>query len=235
MSSGTVSTSGSGLVFHNTYTSSCTAQFIACIVAAEKELESLFTSSLTVNETFKMAPLKGLAALNSASKTVTVNYSTLKGKLFEFAPGDVLPGADPSGGKGFRVPVAYARFLGLTELAPSTDDTVTLNSNINWVFGQDVINALTHELSEGALGRVGGLGDQHNKWSTMDLFRYTAAGQYDTTDGRDGLKTYFSSDGGATTSASANLSFYNEYNGSTYKSSGDPQGNRVKKLSTWGF
>ncbi len=223
VSAQTVSTSGSGLVFDNTYTSSCTAAYIACIVAAEKQLESLFTSALTVNETFGLAPLgKGAAATNNASVKVTVSYSQLKSKLLKFAPGDVLPGADPSGGKGFKLPVAYARFLGLTMSAPSTDDTVTLNSNIKWAFAQDAINALTHELSEGALGRVGGLGDQNGKWSTMDLFRYTAAGVYDTTDGRDGQPTYFSSDGGAATSASAGLSFYNEYNGSTYKSNGDP-------------
>jgi hypothetical protein len=223
VSSQTVSTNGSGLVFNNTYTASCTAQYIACIVAAEKQLESLFTSKLTVNETFALAPLgKGSAAVNNAAAKVTVSYSQLKGALLKLAPGDVLPSADPSGGVGFRLPVAYARFLGLTKSAPATDDTVTLNSNIKWDFGQDAINSLTHELSEGALGRVGGLGDQNSKWSTMDLFRYTAAGVYDTTDGRDGQTTYFSSDGGATTSASAGLSFYNEYNGSTYKSNGDP-------------
>jgi hypothetical protein len=51
-SSQTVSMAGSGLVFNNTYDASCSAQFIACIVSAEDELESLFTNSITINESF---------------------------------------------------------------------------------------------------------------------------------------------------------------------------------------
>ena len=102
--------------------------------------------------------------------------------------------------------------LGLNNSTPSTDMTVTLNnnSNIGWTYGQDVINTLEHELSEGALGRVGGLGDQNGVWSTMDLFRYIGAGAPDYTDGRDGQTTYFSYDGGATLSLAATLSFNNE-------------------------
>src|SRR5208282_3595839 len=48
-----VSTPGSGLEFNNTYGGSCTAAFEACIVAAEKQLESLFTNSVTLNVTFQ--------------------------------------------------------------------------------------------------------------------------------------------------------------------------------------
>ena len=94
-------------------------------------------------------------------------------------------------------------------------------------FGQDVINGVIHELSEGAMGRVGGLGDQNGVWSAMDLFRYTAAGAPDYSDGRDGLTTFFSSTGGSETSASGGgkgaptLSFNNEFSGSTKVNGGD--------------
>ena len=83
--------------------------------------------------------------------------------------------------------------LGLSSSTPSTDDTVTLNTADTGLddFGQDVINGVIHELSEGAMGRVGGLGDQNGVWSTMDLFRYTAAGAPDYTDGRDGHNHIF--------------------------------------------
>jgi len=73
--------------------------------------------------------------------------------------------------------------------------TVTLNSFYAFSYGQDVINAVEHEITEGAMGRVGGLGDQDSAWSTMDLFRYSAPGIRDFTDGRDGIATYFSSNG----------------------------------------
>jgi hypothetical protein len=111
--------------------------------------------------------------------------------------------------------------LGLNSNSPATDDTVTLNDYYGSDYGQDVINGVIHELSEGAMGRVGGLGDQNGIVSTMDLFRYTASGVPDYSDGRDGVTTYFSSNGGVTTSASAGLSFHNEYNGFGYIGGGD--------------
>jgi len=113
--------------------------------------------------------------------------------------------------------------LGLNSSTPTIDDSVTLNTYYSWTFGQDVINGLIHEISEGGLGRVGGLGDQNGVWSTMDLFRYSASGVPDYTDGRDGVTTYFSSNGGATTSQSAGLSFNNQYSSpSTRVNKGDP-------------
>jgi hypothetical protein len=97
---------------------------------------------------------------------------------------------------------------------------VTLNTSYNWSFGQDVVNGVEHELSEGGLGRVGGLGDQNGAWSAMDLFRYSAANVHDYTDGRDGKTTYFSANG-TTLSSSVGLSFNNEYSGGTNVNSGD--------------
>jgi hypothetical protein len=100
--------------------------------------------------------------------------------------------------------------LGLSSYAPATDDTVTLNSSYGWSFGQDVTSTVEHEISEGVMGRVGGLGDDNYAWSTMDLFRYSSAGVRDLTDGRDGKTTYFSANG----STLSSLSFNNEYNSS---------------------
>jgi hypothetical protein len=39
-------------VFHNTYTANCSQQYINCIVAAEQQLERLWTNSITINITF---------------------------------------------------------------------------------------------------------------------------------------------------------------------------------------
>src|SRR5262249_1779011 len=103
--------------------------------------------------------------------------------------------------------------LGLSTSTPTIDDTVTLNLNQPWSYGQDVTNVMIHEISEGAMGRTGGLGDpgyQPDFWSTMDLFRYANDGTPDYQDGRDNQPTYFSYDGGNTLSS---LSFHNEYMG----------------------
>ncbi len=93
-----------------------------------------------------------------------------------------------------------------------------MNTSYNWNYGQDVINTLEHEITEGGMGRIGGLGDQNSLWSVMDLFRYNSSGVLDVTDGRDGRTTYFSYDGGATLSS---LSFNNEYSGGTKVNGGD--------------
>src|SRR6516162_914836 len=67
-------------------------------------------------------------------------------------------------------------------------------------------------------GVWGGLGDQGSGWwSVMDLFRYSAPGIRDFTDGRDGLTTYFSSNGDVLSS----LSFNNQYNYSTHVNMAD--------------
>jgi hypothetical protein len=107
--------------------------------------------------------------------------------------------------------------LGLTNYTPAADQTITLNTYYDWSYGQDVINAVEHEITEGGMGRVGGLGDQNSSWSVMDLFRYSAPGVRDFTDGRDGLTTYFSSNGDVLSS----LSFNNQYNYSTHVNMAD--------------
>jgi hypothetical protein len=214
----TVSTTGSGLVFNNTYATGDSAQYITCIVAAEQKLESLFTNKVTLNITFnaQASGTSGDLATNSWPSFVDVSFTQLKSKL---PASDVLPSTDPNpaGGNDWALPEAYARMLGLSTSTPGTDDTVTLDTSWNWSYGQDVTNTLEHEISEGAMGRVGGLGDQNSVWSTMDLFRYSSPGVHDYTDGRDGITTYFSSNG----TTLSTLSFNNEYNGNTKENSGD--------------
>jgi hypothetical protein len=213
MATQTVSTPGSGLVFSNTYTANCSQQYINCIVAAEDTYESLWSNSLTVNITFDEQSTGGPLASNSWSDWGIVSYAQLRNAL---PASDSLPSTDPTGGHTWYLPVAYARMLGLSSSAPSTDDTVTLNSSYDWSFGQDVTSILEHEISEGVMGRLGGLGDQNGVWSTMDLFRYSSPGVRDFTDGRDGLTTYFSVNGRALSS----LSFNNEFmsNGKKFNS-----------------
>src|SRR5262249_3266356 len=143
-----------------------------------------------------------------------VSYSQLKSALAAHATNSyaasavaALPATDPSAGAGWALPASYAQMLGLASSSPSPEDFITLNTSYYPTFGQDVVGTLEHEISEGAMGRIGGLGDA-GLWSTMDLFRYNGAGQPDYTDGRDGQTTYFSYNGGKTLSS---LSFNNEF------------------------
>src|SRR5579863_1113377 len=234
----TVSVPGSGLVFDNTFESDVTAGFENCIISAEDTLASEWTNSITLNMDFDTADYVPLynAAYNSFP-ALTVTYAQLTGALAAHASGAYalaavasLPATDPNpaGGSDWSLPYAYARMLGLSSIVPTVDDTVTLNSGISWSYGQDVINTVEHEITEGAMGRVGALGDLEtvfgpsSAWSTMDLFRYSSAGVPDDTDGRDGQTTYFSYDGGIQLSSAAGLSFNNEFNSAgTQVNSGD--------------
>jgi hypothetical protein len=215
MTTQTVSSAGSGLVFVNTYTADDTQQYIDCIVAAETQLESLFTNSVTINITFDEVNQgnTGFLATNQWS-FVDVSYSQLESVI---PAADALPATDPTGGHTWTLPDAYARMLGLSSYIPTTDQTITLNTYNDFSYGQDVINLVEHEITEGSMGRVGGLGDQNSAWSTMDLFRYSAPGIRDFTDGRDGLTTYFSSNGNVLSS----LSFNNQYIDSTHVNTAD--------------
>ncbi len=208
MTTQTVSTPGSGLVFVNTYTANDTTAYINCIVAAEKALEALWTNSVTINITFDQENLgnTGIVAENQWSSFVPLSYSQLRSVL---PASDGLPSTDPTGGHTWSLPEAYARMFGLSSSAPATDMTVTLNAFYNFSYGQDVINAVEHEITEGGMGRVGGLGDQNSVWSTMDLFRYSAPGVQDFTDGRDGKTTFFSSDGSTLSALTFNNQFTN--------------------------
>lgn len=217
----TVTFQGSGIVFDNTYTGTVSAAYQSCILSAEQQIASLWTNPITINVEFDAEAEGQNGELASNSFFVdTVSYASLKTALTALAlkePDNTilqqavanLPTTDPSGGKGFALPLPYAQMLGFSTPSQNPEDTVTLNTSYNWNYGQDVINTLEHEISEGGMGRIGGLGDQNHFWSTMDLFRYNAASQPDYTDGRDGKTTFFSYNGGATLST---LSFNNEFN-----------------------
>jgi CARDB len=225
-----VTFAGSGITFNNTFQAGLPQAYVNDALAAEQLIASNWTGTVTINESFTaQAPgLTGWLASNSFY-VYGVSYTTLRGALGTLAaqePGNTylqqvvahLPSADPSGGAGFELALPYARMLGLAASAQNPDDIVTLNTSYNWSYGQDVIDTLVHEITEGGMGRIGGLGDQNSLWSVMDLFRYNSSGVADYTDGRDGRATFFSYNGGATLSG---LSFNNEYSGSTKVNGGD--------------
>jgi hypothetical protein len=225
-----VTFANSGLVFDNSYTGNVSAAYQSCVLSAEQALANICTNSVTINVEFD-AQAEGQNGELASNEFWTVNesYASLKSALTSLSSAEPnntvlqqavahLPSTDPSGGKGFELPLAYAQILGLSTATRNPEDIVTLNTSYNWSYGQDVINTLEHEISEGGMGRIGGLGDQNSLWSTMDLFRYNSSGQPDYTDGRDGRTTYFSYNGGATLST---LSFNNEYSGNTKVNGGD--------------
>ncbi len=236
-----VSFAGSGIVFSNSYTANVTQQYKNNILAAEQDIASRWSNSITLNLKFDAQALGTngtFLASNSWPTFVNVSYATLKAALTSHdgsnpdaqAAVASLPAADPNprGGLDWSLPEAYSRMLGLSQSAPATDDTVTLNTSYNWSYGQDVVGTIEHEITEGAMGRVGGLGDQNGVWSTMDLFRYSASGVRDFTDGRDGKATFFSVNGSQLLSQ-----FNNQYNGATHVNSGDTADFSV--LDVFGF
>ncbi len=198
--SDTVTLSGSGIVFNNTFGSGVTAAFQDAIIAAENFYQTHFSNTVTLNMSFNLAPLSSaFSGQNSFYNLDHVSYATLAGALRahattadQLAAVASLPATDPSGGAGFTLPAGMAEILGLHGPDSTTDDSVVLNSNLNWTYGADAAGVLEHEISEGAMGRIGGLGVQNGLWGPMDLFRYSAPGVRDYTGGADGLPAYFS-------------------------------------------
>jgi hypothetical protein len=199
----TITFAGSGMVFDNTYGTGVSAAFRTAIVVAENFFQSHFTNAVTLNMSFNLGPLaNGVAADNHYQLLPHVGYATLVGALNANAvtPDDMaavrtIPSTDPTGGTGFAVPLGMARILRLAGSGSAIDDTVVLNQNLPWTYGADATGALEHEMSEGALGRIGGLGVQNGSWGPMDLFRYSDVDQRDYTGGRDGRPSFFSVDG----------------------------------------
>jgi hypothetical protein len=201
-STNTVSLAGSGLIFQNTFLSGVTPAFMAAVTAAEHFFQAHFTNSVTLNCSFDLQSLSPSFAGSNTYDPVNVSYAALKAALELHATTTVgraaaasLPTVDPSAGRGFAVAVGEARILGLAGAGSGIDDAITLNSSLPWAYGQDAIGVLEHELSEGAMGRFGGLGIQNSLWGPMDLFRYSSAGHRDYTGGADRLPAYFSADG----------------------------------------
>jgi hypothetical protein len=217
----TITHGGSGLVFVNTYGAGVTATFRAEIIAAENYFQSHFTNACTINCSFDLQQLNPAYSGQNSFSPITVSYASLRAALTSHAtsPDDVAAVnalanlSDPSGGQGFSVPIGEARILGLAGAGSGIDDAVVLN-NIYWTAQalqnspNDAIAVIEHEISEGAMGRIAGLG-LTAPWAPVDLFRFTAGGQRDFTGGRDGLPTYFSPDGN---NVATGLQFHNSIN-----------------------
>jgi hypothetical protein len=201
--SDTVTLAGSGIVFNNTFGGGVTAALQDAVIAAENFYQTHFSNAVTLNMSFNLAPLSSqFSAQNDFYNIDHVSYATLVGALTahattadQLAAVASLPATDPSGGAGFSVPAGMAEILGLRGSDNTTDDSIVLNSNMSWTYGADAVGVLEHEISEGAMGRIGGLGVQNDLWGPMDLFRYSAPGVRDYTGGRDGLPSYFSVSG----------------------------------------
>jgi hypothetical protein len=238
----TVTLAGSGLTFINTYDASVASDYHTAILFAEHELESHFANAVTIRVNFGFANLgAGFLAQNSFFNTVNASYATLKNALTSHATSaddiaavNALPASAPSNmhsssaNTGFLVAAGMARVLGLEGASSSLDDSLVLGSAFTWNFdpnnrsapgGFDAIGAIEHEISEGGMGRVGGLGYQNNTWGPMDLFRFNSAGTRDVTGGQDGVTTYFSPNG---SNVDLNHPFHSSVNGAGTFDGQDP-------------
>src|SRR5205823_12154907 len=167
--------------------------------------QSHFTNSVTLRLTFDEQLINtNFSGQNSFGNSLVrgVSYATLNTALHNHATSsddiaavNALPATDPSGGRGFDIPIGMARILGLAPAGSSTDDSIVLNSYYWTGLEANAAGVLEHEISEGAMGRIGSLGVWDYYWAPMDLFRWSSVGQRDYTGGHDGLSTYFSVDG----------------------------------------
>lgn len=192
----------SGLTFINSFTANVTQQYRNAVLAAEAELQSKITNTITFRVEFDLKPLNGFSGYNTFSVS-EVSYADLRAALAnhattadDFAAVASLPSVDPTHGAGFAVPNGLAQVLGLAAPSNGIDDTVTLNSNLPWTYGADAVGVLEHEISEGLMGRIGGLGlTSAENWGPLDLFRYSSPGVRDYSGGTDKQPAYFSVDG----------------------------------------
>jgi hypothetical protein len=190
----------SGIIFDNTYGSGVTPEYRSAIVVAENFFQSHFINSVTLSMSFSLGPTMNGAIAQNYYSAIPVSYVNLETalRLHATSPDDrsavrslplYSPTADP-----FAIAPGLAQVLGIIGDASGYTDQIVLNNGLPWAYGADVVGTLEHEISEGALGRIGGLGTQ-GWWGPMDLFRYSAIGQHDYTGGKDDLATFFSVDG----------------------------------------
>ena len=199
----TVTFAGSGIVFNNSYSDGVTQQVRAAVLVAENYLQAHFTDVATVNVTFNFTHVDAGEAANNVFSTYTVTYSQLVAALTAHATTADdrlavagLPLIDPSNGMGFALTIGQAQVLGLGGATSDTDDTVNISSDEPWTYGSDLVGTIEHELSEGVFGRAGLLGHSASqRYTVMDLFRFTTQGQHDFTGGVDGRFTVFGVDG----------------------------------------
>jgi Ca2+-binding RTX toxin-like protein len=197
----TVTLAGSGLVFDNTYGPGVTDAYRNAVITAENFLQTHFVNSVTVGVTFGFQPIADDVANNTfftynySYAAVTAALTTHATTLADSLAVAALPTVDPSHGLGFALTAGQAQALGL--MAPTgmpNDDSVVLSSTEPWTFGQDVIGALEHEITEGVFGRNQSLGIAADNFTILDLFRYAVNGQHDYTGGSDGALAVFGID-----------------------------------------
>ena len=205
----TVTFPGSSLVFNNTYANNISQGYHDAIITAENFYQSHFANAVTLNLTFDAESLGGNAVAQNSFFTLPFSYTAVRNALAshavsadDMAAVASLPINDPTGGHTFSLPVGEADILGLS--TSSSSGTVSLNTGDLYFFSQgspaangyDAVSAIEHEISEGAMGRVGGLGlAPNNLWTPLDLFRYSAPGVRDFSGGRDGQNAFFSVSG----------------------------------------
>ena len=113
-----VTFASSGIVFNNTYTANVSAAYKAAILAAEKDLASHWSNSVTINAKFdsKAQGQNGTLASNSFSLLEGISYASLKSALAAhtannpdgLAAVNSLLATDPSGGVGQGCSTLYS-------------------------------------------------------------------------------------------------------------------------------
>ena len=194
----------SGLTFINSFSPEVSQQYRNAVMAAEADLQSKIADTITFHVAFDFKPLTGFSGSNSFP-VFEVSYADFKAALTkhattadDFAAVASLPSIDPTHGAGLAVSDGLAQILGLAPASDDTEDTVTLNSKLPWTYGADAMGVIEHEMTEGLMGRIGGLGlTSEGNWGPLDLFRYASPGVRDYSGGADGQPAYFSVDGAA--------------------------------------
>ena len=211
-----------GLAFNVTYdssTSGAPAGFFSAFNNAVQFLESTYTDPITINMQVGWGQIHG----NNLSPGNLGQSLTLQQGFFSFAQMKSaltldatttsdntavahLPASDPYGGFKFVTSNAEAKALGLLAgNASGIDGYVGFNSSASWTFDPnnravpgefDFIGLALHEITE-VMGRYGLAqnGASSGRYSPIDLFRYTSAGNLALTPVNG---TYFSIDGGTT-------------------------------------
>ena len=225
--------SARGLVINVTYDSTVTsaansAQIQSGFAYAAQQFTSRYSDPITINITVAA----GTTGLGGSSTQLAgfYTYTQIRNALIADATTandasavSTLPVVDPTGGHNYATSTAQAKALSLTGASTNNDGTYTFNNTLSYTFDPnnravagkyDFIGVSMHEISE-IMGRIPGLGanfgDGGPDYLPFDLFRYTAAGTRNFTNG-NGI--YFSINNGTT-----NLKNFNFPNGN----GSDPQ------------
>ena len=216
------STAHAALSFNVTFdssTSTAPAAFFTGFNSAVQFLQSTYADPITINMQVGWGKINGqnlspgLLGQSLTFQQGFFSYAQMKTALTNdsttnsdaFAVGH-LPVADPYGGTNFVMSNAEAKALGLLAgNASGIDGYVGFNSSANWTFDPhnravsgkfDFIGLALHEITE-VMGRYGLTqnGAASGRYSPIDLFRYTSAGNLALTPVNG---TYFSIFGGTT-------------------------------------